>query len=51
MRVPYSVFKVTQTSMVKVYARSVERATHVPGSSPCLSQITNNSVPFSPGGL
>ena len=33
MRVPYSVFKGGQTKAVKVYARSVERETHVSRSS------------------
>lgn len=51
MRVPYSVFKGTRAAVVKMYARSVERATHVPGSSPSLPEITNNSVPFGPGSV
>ena len=51
MRVPYSVFKGARTGPVKAYARSIRRATHVAGSSPSLSEITNDPVPFSLGGL
>jgi hypothetical protein len=51
MRVPYSVFKDTRTSGVKVNGKGIERVTHVPRSGPSLSQITNNPVPFSPDGL
>jgi hypothetical protein len=51
MRVPYSVFKGARTGPVKAYGRSIKRATHVAGSSPSLSQITNDPVPFSLGGL
>lgn len=51
MRVPYSVFKGTQVAVIKVYARSVKRATHVPGSSPSLPEVTNNPVPFGPGSV
>lgn len=51
MRVPHSVFKGARAVVVKTYARGVERATHIPGSSPSLPEITNDPVPFGPGGV